>query len=202
MNDLVVKIGSPFIKLILEIYRRYSDAAKAEDSYLIKNEIDTWRKIVPPPEGSKTFIKSICLAPFTINLSAQLRLSELDSESVVIFGTILNALGVVITNIEDAPIVLDGISLNDCNDTMQGINSKLMAHYKSSVVSQLYKIFGSLNILGNPVSLFRNISTGFQDLKEKPADGFVEGPLEFGKGLAEGTSSLIIHSVGGALNSV
>lgn len=77
-----------------------------------------------------------------------------------------------------------------------------MAHYKSSVVSQLYKIFGSLNILGNPVSLFRNISTGFQDLKEKPADGFVEGPLEFGKGLAEGTSSLIIHSVGGALNSV
>jgi hypothetical protein len=75
MNDIVIKIGSPLIKLALEIYKQYSDAAKAEDSYLIKNEIDTWRKIVPPPEGSKTFIKSICLAPFTINLSAQVRLN-------------------------------------------------------------------------------------------------------------------------------
>lgn len=77
-----------------------------------------------------------------------------------------------------------------------------MEHYKSSVLGQLYKVFGSLNIIGNPVSLFRNVSTGFKDLKDKPAEGFVEGPLEFGKGLAQGTSSLIAHSVGGALNSV
>jgi vacuolar protein sorting-associated protein 13A/C len=67
---------------------------------------------------------------------------------------------------------------------MQGINNKLIAHYKSSALKQLYKIFGSLNIIGNPVSLFRNISTGIKDLKDKPAEGFVEGPLEFGKGLA------------------
>lgn len=37
MNDIVIKIGSPLIKLALEIYKQYSDAAKAEDSYLIKN---------------------------------------------------------------------------------------------------------------------------------------------------------------------
>lgn len=121
---------------------------------------------------------------------------------MVFFGTIVNALGVVITNIEGAPIIFDGIVINDCVDTVQGINQKLMEHYKGSVMRQLYKVFGSLNILGNPVSLFRNISTGFKDLKDKPAEGFVQGPLEFGKGLAEGTSSLIAHSVGGALNSV
>lgn len=98
-----------------------------------------------------------------------MRLNELDTESVIIFGTIINALGVVITNIEDAPIVFDGIAINDCVDSLQGINSKLIEHYKSSVLRQLYKIFGSLNIIGNPVSLFRNISTGFKDLKEKPS---------------------------------
>lgn len=52
-----------------------------------------------------------------------------------------------------------------------------MEHYKSSVLKQLYKVFGSLNIIGNPVSLFRNVSTGFKDLKDKPSEGFVEGPL-------------------------
>lgn len=70
------------------------------------------------------------------------------------------------------------------------------------MIKQLYKILGSLNIIGNPVSLFRNIATGIKDLKEKPAEGFVSGPLEFGIGLADGTSSLIAHSVGGAFNSV
>lgn len=102
-------------------------------------------------------------------MSAQVRINELDTESVIIFGTIVNALGVVITNIEDAPIVFDGIAINDCVDSLQGINNKLIAHYKSSVLKQLYKIFGSLNIIGNPVSLFRNISTGFKDLKDKPS---------------------------------
>jgi len=40
----------------------------------------------------------------------------------------------------------------------------------------LYKVFGSLNIIGNPMGLFKNISTGFKDLKDKPAQGFVNGP--------------------------
>lgn len=62
-----------------------------------------------------------------------------------------------------------GIVINDCIDTLQGINSKLIEHYKGSVVSQLYKVFGSLNIIGNPVGLFRNISTGIKDLKDKPS---------------------------------
>ena len=70
------------------------------------------------------------------------------------------------------------------------------------MLGQLYKIFGSLNILGNPVGLFKNISTGFKDFKDKPSEGFVQGPLEFGKGLAQGTTSLIAHSLAGALYSV
>lgn len=89
----------------------------------------------------------------------------MDIESVLFFGTIINALGVVITNIEGAPITLEGISLSNCIDTLQGIQQKLMEHYKSTVLKQLYKIFGSLNIIGNPVSLFKNISTGFKALK-------------------------------------
>jgi hypothetical protein len=38
-------------------------------------------------------------------------------------------------------------------------------------------MFGSLNIIGNPVSLFRNISTGIKDMKDKPSYGFLKGPL-------------------------
>lgn len=31
INDLVVKVASPFIKLILQIVKEYTDAAKGED---------------------------------------------------------------------------------------------------------------------------------------------------------------------------
>lgn len=44
-----------------------------------------------------------------------------------------------------------------------------MKHYKSAVIKQFYKVFGSLNIIGNPVGFFRNVSTGFRDLKDKPS---------------------------------
>jgi vacuolar protein sorting-associated protein 13A/C len=81
----------------------------------------------------------------------------------------MNALGVVATSIEGASIELDGIDIENCVDSLQGLNNKLIKHYKSSVIKQLYKIFGSLNIIGNPVSLFKNISTGFTDLKNKPS---------------------------------
>jgi len=34
-----------------------------------------------------------------LNISAQIRFNELDQSSAVVFGSLLNALGVVITNI-------------------------------------------------------------------------------------------------------
>lgn len=81
------------------------------------------------------------------------------------------------SNVDSAPIYLDGIEITDCIDTLAGINNKLMGHYKGLFTSQIYKVVGSLNIIGNPMGLFRNISTGFKDLKDKPKEGFVKGPL-------------------------
>lgn len=60
----------------------------------------------------------------------------------------------------------------------------MVAHYKMAFLTQLYKLVGSLNIIGNPMSLFRNISKGVRDMTEKPLEGIVQGPLEFGIGLA------------------
>lgn len=108
----------------------------------------------------------------------------------------------VVSNIDGAPIVMNGIEITDCIDTVETITSELISRYKSDFTAQLYKVFGSLNIIGNPMSLFKNISTGIRDLKDKPAQGFVNGPAEFGLGIAEGTRSLIAHSVGGAFNSL
>jgi hypothetical protein len=38
-------------------------------------------------------------------------------------------------------------------------------------------MFGCLNIIGNPINLYRNISTGIKDMREKPTYGFLNSPI-------------------------
>ena len=42
---------------------------------------------------------------------------------------------------------------------------------------------------------------GAKDFLQMPATGFKDGPAEFGKGLAVGTASLLLHSIGGVANT-
>lgn len=115
--------------------------------------------------------------------------------------SVFTALGVVIADIE-AQIKLKGIKLTNCFESVDGITSKLTAHFKDQAITEVLKVFGSLNIIGNPVGLFRNISTGVTDLITKPAEGFVKGPLEGGLGIMKGATSLIKNTMKGAFNSV
>ena len=78
----------------------------------------------------------------------------------------------------------------------------MTTHFKDQAIREVLKVFGSLNIIGNPVGLFSNISTGVVDLIQKPAEGFVKGPLEGGLGIMQGASSLIKNTMAGAFNSV
>jgi len=56
---------------------------------------------------------------------------------------------------------------------MNGIVGKLVSHYKSQAITEGLKVLGSLNIIGNPVGLFSNISSGVEDLINKPMEGLV-----------------------------
>lgn len=77
-----------------------------------------------------------------------------------------------------------------------------MSNYKSSLVNQSLSILGSVNIIGNPIGLFKNIGTGVTDLIEMPRDGFVKGPIEGGVGVVLGAGSLLKKTVSGTFGSV
>ena len=48
--------------------------------------------------------------------------------------------------------------------------------------------------------LFHDIANGAKDVFYKPIEGFVEGPLEGGKGLAIGVASLVGNTLGGFMS--
>lgn len=66
----------------------------------------------------------------------------------------------------------------------------------------MMKLIGSIEILGNPLGLVKNIGDGFYDLIDMPYEGFVKGPLEGGIGIAKGVGSLTKGVVSGTFNTV
>ncbi len=61
---------------------------------------------------------------------------------------------------------------------------------------------GSLDLIGNPLGLINNFGIGVKDAIVKPIEGFVNGPLEMGKGIIEGTNSLVSNTFGGIFGSI
>jgi len=78
-----------------------------------------------------------------------------------------------------------------------GLVRILAKHYVKEGVKQLYKIFGSLEVLGNPVNVGSERGRGVKSFFYEPAQGALVSPEAFATGMATGSMSLIKHSVAG-----
>ena len=63
-------------------------------------------------------------------------------------------------------------------------------------------MLGNSNTFGNPIEFVNHLGTGVQDFFYKPIEGMVHGPLEAGKGVVTGTTSLLKNTVEGTFGSV
>ena len=113
-----------------------------------------------------------------------------------------NTIGSSLANLDNAPINLAGIHLENVFDSSLGLQTKLINKYSEETVSIVCELLGSLDIIGNPLGLFDNIATGVKDLYIKPAEGFQQGPLEGVIGIGEGLLSFSKNLVVGTFNSV
>ena len=125
-----------------------------------------------------------------------------NDEGFFIFKILTEFLGNAVANIDEAPLKLSGVKLINVFDEKEAIISKLVTKYKDEGISQVYKLLGSIDIIGNPVGLFKNISTGVVDLIDKPIQGFNKGPLEGGLGIVLGAGSLVKNTISGTFNSL
>jgi len=110
-------------------------------------------------------------------------------------------LGRVLGNIDKALIQLHGLTLNSPFVSKEELTSRITKHYKQALLLKMYKIIGSVEILGNPMSLMSNMGTGVYDFFNEPAQAIVHSPADFGVGLKRGTSSLVHKSAYGIANS-
>lgn len=108
------------------------------------------------------------------------------------------AFGVSLKNFQNAAIKLNHIRSFNVFGSSNDILQQIFELYKDRLLRNVLYIIGSIDLLGNPINVFNTLGTGVKDFFLKPAEGFSKGPLGAGKGIIQGTGSLMKHSVQGA----
>jgi hypothetical protein len=105
-----------------------------------------------------------------------------------ILGSILNALG----RISNCPLSFSEQILENIYMSWYDLTWKIINPYITQGIVQIYKILGSLDIIGNPVNLINNITEGVYDFVAEPGEGIQKKyGLGIGKGLAKGVGGLL-----------
>lgn len=115
-----------------------------------------------------------------------------------------NILTMAIGNVNDAPVRLNALMLENVRVSIPVLTQNISSHYSQETLYQIHKILGSADFLGNPVGLFNNISSGITDIFYEPYQGLImsDRPEELGLGLARGAASFVKKSVYGVSDSV
>lgn len=75
-------------------------------------------------------------------------------------------------------------------------------HYKYQIKSQMFRILGSSNLLGNPAGLLDKVGHGVFQMARDPIVGMSQGPTAFVKGVGTGMQGLVKGVIGGSFNSL
>ncbi|KAI5802352.1 hypothetical protein FPQ18DRAFT_313508 [Pyronema domesticum] len=207
MQQMTIEIDEDFIYALLDFSKIPGlGSDDREEGRLCDDSID-----IPEPKnidnGQDIYFELLNIQPAQIDLSL-LRTDVVNAEDKTSSNNplmfLLNILTMAIGNINDAPIKLNALMLENARVTVPVLLQRLQSHYTQEVLYQVHKILGSADFLGNPVGLFNNISSGVVDIFYEPYQGFImtDRPQELGIGIAKGATMFVKKSVFGVSDSL
>ena len=101
----------------------------------------------------------------------------------------VKSIGGAVTNVTNAPVKLQGLLQQHIVTTQLQLMRNLHRHYRSSVIRELFKVFGSIDVLGNPSGTFHEVRFGFAQF----------GKLTYDGELGRGTRALGSYTTSGIL---
>lgn len=135
---------------------------------------------------SKLYLKSFYIKPMTLVLEFLLARKRRESQISIILGVPRRLL----SNINDAPLSLNGLWIHDTIVPLGDLWTELSQHYQLELYRQMYMIIGCFESLGSPMIFFTNVGSGLVDLFVEPTRGFLGRQQgSFKKGLRIGGSS-------------
>ncbi|CAH1773157.1 unnamed protein product [Owenia fusiformis] len=103
---------------------------------------------------------------------------------------------------DQTPLSFGSFEKRNVYTNSQQLVQTLTMHYASGALFKAGQVVGSLEMLGNPTGLLRNIGTGVADFVRLPYEGLTKGPGAFVNGVTHGMASLVMHISAGTLTSI
>jgi vacuolar protein sorting-associated protein 13A/C len=166
---------------------------------------------IPEPkqeqQGQDVYFELLHLQPAQLDLSF-VRTERVNAEDTMQSSNplmfVINILTMSIGNVNDAPLRLNALMLENARISIPALIANIRTHYTQEVIRQIHVVLGSADFLGNPVGLFNNISSGVADIFYEPYQGLVmtDRPQDLGIGIAKGASSFVKKSIFGFSDSM
>lgn len=206
LQQMTVEIDEDFIFALLDFSKLPGASWSSErEDVLCDETLD-----IPEPSsteaGQDVYFELLHIQPAQMDLSF-VRTERINAEDKTSSRNplmfFINVLTMAIGNINDAPVKLNALLLENVRVSVPILLQRIQGHYSQEFLYQVHKILGSADFLGNPVGLFNNISSGVMDIFYEPYQGFVmtDRPQELGIGIAKGATSFVKKSVFGVTDS-
>ena len=161
--------------------------------------------INPSTVGNKALIEFIKIGVLSISVTFKKGSDSTISKEAMnlkFLVDLLKGFGGAFTSISNAPFNFSELVMQNSFQTTDSLVKWLGKNYIRQGIIQVYKVFGSIDILGNPLDFLKNLGTGVFEFITEPAKGLIKSPKSFVKGLNKGLKSLMSGVVGGTFDSI
>ena len=159
--------------------------------------------IITSENQSKIFMNYLFLSSIKLTITLRIDLSSLELGNLPgIVHKLIAAFGNSLAKISDCTLRFSEMVYTNVFTDVYSLSSLIQKHYTRQGMLQFYKVIGSLDIIGNPISFVDKVGTGFFEFFNEPRKGFLKGPVGFGEGIAKGVYSLISNVIGGGFDVV
>ncbi|KAL5574177.1 hypothetical protein UlMin_023774 [Ulmus minor] len=100
-----------------------------------------------------------------------------------------------LADVEGAQIHLKQLTISHHMGSWESIQEILIRHCTRQLLHEMYKVFGSAGVIGNPMGFARTLGLGIRDFLAVPARTFFQSPTGLITGMAQGTTSLLSNTV-------
>ncbi|SCV68005.1 BQ2448_126 [Microbotryum intermedium] len=206
LQEMTVEVDEDFLFALLD-FAKFSGATGQDE---IPSKLTEEPAEIPEPQGSSgggdVYFEVLHLQPIQLDLSF-MRTDRVNVDQKLNtrnpFFFFINALTMALGNVNDAPVQLHALVIENVRLSLPVLQERLMLHYSNEFFGQLYRVLGSADFLGNPVGLFTNVSSGVADFFIQPYDSvMMNGNRDLGIGIARGAGSLAKKTVFGVSDSM
>ncbi|GAA5849449.1 hypothetical protein JCM5353_001982 [Sporobolomyces roseus] len=205
LQEMTIEVDEDFLFAFLD-FAKFSGASGTD----VPNVLTEDPKGIPEPtatsKGGDLYFEVLHLQPMQLDLSF-MRTDRVNADQKVNSRNplffLVNILAMAIGNVNDAPVRFNALVIENARLSLPVLQSRLTKHYSTAFTGQLYRVLGSADVIGNPVGLFTNVSSGVADFFIQPYDSIMlNGNEGVGIGIARGAGSLAKKTVFGLSDSL